>query len=179
MHRGPFTAKASGSAIRCRSVILRIRSSDKRKVSFRDQSVTSVGILRSTGITRLPRYYDPIRFPPCRPHGYVFPCRRSGYQPQQDGPPRFLDRSIAARHPLSPRGAGSMPMSVASRPVLASSSLADWPLPLSCNEAGTGSLALRLTASPSEASNASLLSTPARSATCLTDNLHGRLLSSC
>ena len=48
-----------------------------------------------------------------------------------------------------------------------------------CNEAEPGSLALRLTASPSKASTAPLLKTTARSATCLTDILHGRFLSTC
>ena len=51
--------------------------------------------------------------------------------------------------------------------------------PALCNEAEPGSLALRLTASPSKASTAPLLKTTARSATCLTDNLHGRFLSTC
>lgn len=98
--------------------------------SFRELSVTTVGTLGSTGVTPLPRYYGPVRSPPRRRHGYGFPCRRAGYDPQRGGSPRFLDRSIAARRPHSPRGAGSPHLSVASRSVQASSSPADWPLPL-------------------------------------------------
>ena len=67
--------------------------------------------------------------------------------------------SLFARRPLTPRGARSLHMLVASRSMLASSSLAGWPLPL-LNGAELGSLALRLTNSPSEASTTGLLHSP-------------------
>ncbi len=54
-------------------------------------SESAVGVLRSTGITPLPHYYDPLRLP-TRPHtGYVFPARVDGLTHHHAGPPRFLD----------------------------------------------------------------------------------------
>jgi len=44
------------------------------------------------------------------------------------GAPRFLDRSLHARCPLSPRAARRLHLPVASSSVLASSYSADWPL---------------------------------------------------
>jgi hypothetical protein len=67
--------------------------------------------------------------------------------------------SVSARRPLTPRGAQSLHTLVASRPVLASPSLAGWPLPL-LNGAETGSLALRLTDLPSEAATNGSLRPP-------------------
>jgi len=53
------------------------------------------------------------------------------------------ESSVSARCPLTPRGAWSLHLLVASWSVLASPSLAGWPLPLR-NGAVLGSLALRL-----------------------------------
>ena len=72
--------------------------------------------------------------------------------------------SVSARCPLTPRGARSLHTLVASRPVLASPSLAGWPLPLR-NGAETGSLTLRLTDSRPEASTKTIAPPAARFAT--------------
>ena len=77
--------------------------------------------------------------------------------PHPAGSPRFLDRSVPTRRPLSPRRAQQVLAPIASLPVSGfrfSGRLAALTL---CNEAEPGSLALRLAGSPREASPAGLL----------------------
>jgi hypothetical protein len=128
----------------------------------------SAGSLRSPGITRLQRYYEPLRLPPEPRPGYLFPCRVDRRPTRRQSPERVSqvpDCSVGIRRPLSPRRARPLRMFVASRSMpgfAISGRLAtlDW-----CNEAETGSLALRLTPLPSEASSHGIAPTLARSAT--------------
>ena len=121
----------------------------------------SAGSLRSTGVTRLRRYYEPLRLPRSSLRRYAFrrivvdnslPLTIRSRASQVPG------CSFSTRCPLTPRGARSLHTLVASRPVLASPLLAGWPLPL-LNGAETGSLALRLMDSLPEASTVGLLRT--------------------
>jgi len=93
--------------------------------------MTTVGSLRSTGVTPFPRYYGPLRIPPIQLTGLWIPLPPPGYKPQTDGPLRFLGLSFAARCPLPPRWADPLLVLIASRIVLASSSSGDWP-PTTC-----------------------------------------------
>jgi hypothetical protein len=71
------------------------------------------------------------------------------------------DGSFGARRPLSPRGTRSPHMLVASRPMSGFALFGGLAVPRLCNEAETGSLALRLTPSPSGVSHlGSLRRTP-------------------
>jgi len=93
--------------------------------------MTTVGSLRSAGVTPLLRYYGPLRIPPIQLTGLWIPLPPPGYKPQTDGPLRFLVLSFAARCPLPPRWADPLLVLIASRIVLASSSSGDWP-PTTC-----------------------------------------------
>ena len=101
--------------------------SDKRMNSYRELDMTPARPLRSTGITPLPHYYGPLRLPTGQRAGLLIPLPPPGYDPEPAGSPRFLDPSVAARHPLPPRQAAPVHPLVASRSVLASASLAAWP----------------------------------------------------
>jgi hypothetical protein len=106
-------------------------------------------------------HYEPLRLPPPPPCRYVF---RRGVVGDSPSPTRrrvsqVPGSSVSIRRPLTPRGARSPHTLVASRSMLASPSLAGWPLPL-LNGAEPGSLALRLTDSPPEASTIGLLPPP-------------------
>ena len=99
-------------------------------------------------------YYEPVRLPPGTDSRLLIPQSRL----RSCGSPRFLDRSVHARCPLSPRAARRLLSPVASSPVpgfiifarLATASL--------CNEADSGLLLqLRLACSPCKASPAELL----------------------
>ena len=68
------------------------------------------------------------------------------------GPLRFLDRSFHARCPLSPRTARRLLLPVASSPVPGFILFGGLATVILCNEAETGSLALRLACSPCKAS---------------------------
>ena len=142
------------------------RCSFKRFSSPFDRSLLPVRPLRSTDITPLLRYYGPLRLPLRPPDRYVFrPEVWLTHCPS--GPPRFLGCSVDARRPLSPRRAERLPFLVSSPSVLASSSLADWPLSFLCNEAEPGSLTLRLTPLSPEASPRRITPPCARLTTCL------------
>jgi hypothetical protein len=127
----------------------------------------SAGRLRSTGITRLPRYYEPLRLPPEPRSGYLFPYRVDR-RPTRRSPGRASqvpDCSVGIRRPLSPRRVRPLLEFVASRSMAGfalSGGMATLKL---CNEAETGSLALRLTPSLSKASRRWIAPTLARSAT--------------
>ena len=110
--------------------------------------------------------------------GYSFP---RPVVPAKAGTPRRVSQvpngSVAIRRPQPPRGAGPLHMLVASWSVLASPLMEGWPLPDLSHEAESGSLALRLTASPSRASSRRVAPRNARSATWPTSNYHGPYLS--
>src|SRR5215218_9456718 len=103
---------------------------------------------------------------------------RPGARPRTPGALRFLDPSLGTRCPLSPRRAGQVHMPVSSLTVLASPSLAGWPLSSLLFEAEPGSLSLRLAPSALQVLQGSgCPAYPACSATCLTGISHGELLS--
>ena len=97
------------------------------------------------------------------------------------GPPGRVSQvpRLICRHPPSPTTPGSptAALLVASRSVLASPLLAGWPLSTCCNEAESGSLALRLTSSRSRGFDGGLPRSAAGSATRRTSNSHGQYLS--
>jgi hypothetical protein len=101
--------------------------SDKPATSFTRLDMATVRPLRSTGITLLPHYYEPLRLPTCQRARLWLPTRPPGHDPEHAGSPRFLDPSVTARHPLPPRQAAPVHTLMASRRVLASASLAAWP----------------------------------------------------
>ena len=103
--------------------------------------------LRSTRITRLLRYYRPLRFPLGR--STVIDSRPALVPHHPGGPPRFLDRSVLARCLQPPRGSDPVlaHCCFASRTVsgfILVGGLAD---PYFHNEAESSSLALRLASS--------------------------------
>jgi hypothetical protein len=101
-------------------------------------------------------------------HGYWFPWSVVSPVPTLETPRRASqvpDCSVGIRRPLSPRRARPLPMFVASRSMAGfaqSGGLATLEL---CNKAETGSLALRLTPSPSKASRRRITPNLARLAT--------------
>ena len=161
---------------------------------FSELNMTTVGSSRSTGVTPLPHYYGPLRLPIRQLTGLWIPLLPPGYKPQPIGSPRFLDLSFVARRPLPPRWAVPLRLLVASRNVLASSSLADWPPTTSvsrpCLRFNLSAYGSRLRrpavsrlrqASCPDRPRSPCLVTSARqaAATCTTSNLHGNLLSGC
>ena len=115
--------------------------------------MTTAGRLGSTGVTPLPHYYAPHRLPTHQLTRLLIPTLPPGYEPQYVGSPRFLCQSFAARCPLSPRQVVLVQALVASQVVLASTSLAVWPLATCVSRPIFGSTfdGLRLTASLSAA----------------------------
>ena len=108
--------------------------------------------LRSTGVTRLPRYYEPVRLPMRPASGYVFPESVEVITltvPALPGSSANLSARAALFHPGEPNG---FSCSLFPRWWQASPSLAGWPSRTSRNEADSGSLTLRLTPSLSGAS---------------------------
>ena len=134
-----------------------------------------VGPLRSTGITPLPRYYEPRRLP-TRTGRAVMLSRPPLNRSSSDRVSQVPGRSFGTRRPLSPRRARPVLVPVATRSMSGftqSGRLATLSL---CNEAETGSLlAARTFASRGFAPR--ITPTHARSATCRTGNSHGKLLS--
>ncbi len=120
--------------------------------------IDPAGVLRSTGVTPLRRYYDPLR-PPTTPHsGYCFPSWVvSPPCPGRVTPGRVSQVSrLIFRRPLSPTTPES-PTDACARCFAAGFRLRlIWKVGHShlCNEAATGSLALRLTSPPSRAPTA-------------------------
>jgi hypothetical protein len=128
------------------------------------------GPLRSTGVTPLLRYYAPRRFPV--PPSDSFTRRRLG-STRGTGPPRFLtdlSTRAALNHPGQTRRVSPITfppitgftisgrLAVCMVPAIARS----LPRTEVRNEAESGSLALRLTSSPSRASSARLPWRPPR-----------------
>ena len=74
--------------------------------------------LRSTGITPLPRYYEPVRLPAAAAAALWIPLRRCGPRgPHHAGSPRTLDSSVVARPSQSPRAARCVHPLITSAPV--------------------------------------------------------------
>ena len=68
------------------------------------QDVNPAGALRSTGVTPLPRYYDPLRLPPEPGDGYEFPPSVAAHRETMPAARMGLPGSSAdlCRHPPSP-----------------------------------------------------------------------------
>jgi hypothetical protein len=107
----------------------------------------------------LPRYYGPVRLPTEPLPRLCFPSERwRRFRRHPAGSPRFLDRSVSTRRPLSPRQAQRLLAPIASSLAAGFITLRrTGRLQVWCNEAETGSLALRLADSPPEASPLGLL----------------------
>jgi len=71
---------------------------------------SSAGILGSTGITQLRRYYDPVRLPWIQPIWLFIPKLVFGQHPGIHGSLRFLNLPLYTRHPLAPRRIGLLHM---------------------------------------------------------------------
>ena len=126
-------------------------------LSSSHKSVTPAGLLRSTGITPLPRYYEPRRLPTGAAHGVMVSPAALGVRPTPPGlPGSSIDLSTPAvsNHP---GGVRPLHAPVASRPILGFPTFGSLATPQWCHEAESSSLALRLTSSPPEASSAGLL----------------------
>jgi hypothetical protein len=89
--------------------------------------------------------------------GLCLSLGRWGWWPRPTGSPRFLDRSVRARCPLSPRRVRQVLALVASPPMAGFSLFGSLATVIWCNEAEPGSLALRLARWPPEASPAGSL----------------------
>ena len=99
-------------------------------------------------------YYEPVRLPPGTGSRLLIPQSRL----RSCGSPRFLDRSVHARCPLSPRAARRLLSPVASSPVPGFIIFGRLATAILCNEADSGLLLqLRLACSPCKASPAELL----------------------
>ena len=116
---------------------------------------------------------------PGPPLGYFFPRDVVAGDTPLPGLPGSSTNLSARAHPLSPRRARQLHMPVASLPALGFTYPGRMATPKRFNEAEMGSLALRLAPSPHEASPDRVAPSHARSATCQTGNLQGRLLSAC
>ena len=113
-------------------------------------------------------------------HGYWFPWSVVSPVSTLATPRRasqVLDCSVGIRRPLSPRRARPLRMFVASRSMSGFALSGGLATLAWCNEAEMGSLTLRLTPSPSEASERGIAPTSARSTTWRTNNFHGQYLS--
>jgi hypothetical protein len=114
----------------------------------------------------LPRYYEPVRLPTAADGTVMSSHTASGPSlgPCNVGPPRFLDRSVPTRRPLTPRRARRVLAPVASASVAGFITFGSLATLDEVHEADSGSLALRLAGSLPEASPArSLRPSPARS----------------
>ena len=121
------------------------------------RSMNPAGLLRSTGITPLPRYYEPLRLPTGAAHAVMFSHATLGQQPAPPGlPGSSIDLSTPAvsNHPGRVR---PLHTPVAWLPMLGFITFGSLATLQKRNEAESSSLALRLTSSPPEASSAGLL----------------------
>ena len=75
------------------------------------------GLLGSTGVTPLPRYYEPNRLPfePRRSYGFPLPVDGAECAPSLERVSQVPDDSVGIRCPLSPRRARPLHLFVASR----------------------------------------------------------------
>jgi len=114
----------------------------------------------------LPRYYEPVRLPHRAGLRLCLPAARWGTFPTRAGLPGSSTDLSTRAVPFHPGEPDECIHPLLLRRWQASASWADWPLSLWRNEAEPGSLALRLTCSPHEASRRRLLGQRARLATC-------------
>ena len=122
--------------------------------------------LRSTGITRFPRYYEPVRLPTQPTDGYVFPPIAEAITlaaPDLPGSSTDLSTRAVPYHPDEPGGINGSLTPPPAAGFAQSGRLAD---SQKCNEAESGSLALRLARSLGGASARRLPERAARVATC-------------
>jgi hypothetical protein len=139
------------------------------------------GPLRSTGITPLHHYYEPLRLPiePRRSYGFprlvdVWPAGQASLDRVSQVP----DDSVGIRCPLPPRRARSLQTSVASRPMTGFTLSGRAGHSQTRNEAVSGSR-FRITADAFafRGSDRRITPTAAQSATWRTNNYHGQYLS--
>ena len=135
------------------------------------------GPLRSTGITRRPHYYGPRRLP-AGAAPTVMDSRQA--LDLRSTPPGLPGSWLVCRRPPSPLTPGS-PSTARARCFVDGSRLRRFRAvgrsQITCNEAESGSLSLRLTSSPSEASWDRITPSHARLATWRTSTYHGQYLS--
>jgi len=106
----------------------------------------------------LPRYYEPVRLPAGADGTVMSSLAAVGpYRPCPTGPPRFLDRSVPTRRPLTPRRAQRVLVPVASTSMTGFTIFGRLATLTETHEADSGSLALRLAGSLPEASPAGSL----------------------
>ena len=88
-----------------REVLSRSGGFPKRSSSASDEGMSPVGALRSTGVTPLRRYYDPLRLLSGPHDGYSFPPRvaRDAGLPPPGQVSQVPVRSVDARCPQPPR----------------------------------------------------------------------------
>ena len=84
---------------------------------FLARNVREVRPLRSTGITPLPHYYEPVRLPADAVERLGFPSAVAQLPARVAGSPRTLHPSVIARPPQSPRTARCVRVLVTSAPV--------------------------------------------------------------
>ena len=115
----------------------------KRISSLLMETIRSAGVLRSTGVTPLHHYYDPLRLPAVSSDGYLFPppvARPNAMEPVAHGRVSQVPRgSFDARCPLSPRVAHPLHVLVASRMVSGFAASGRLTTTTWFNEAETGS----------------------------------------
>jgi hypothetical protein len=140
-------------------------------------NTSSAGVLRSTDITRRPHYYDPLRSPLQPAHSYGFPQAvvpvtrlAIGVLERVSQVPRLICRCPPSSIvPESPAGADTRCFPAGSR----LRHIRKVGHSHGCNETESGSLALRLTSSPSKASPGRIAPAHARLATWRTSAYHG------
>jgi len=142
--------------------------------------MSSAGLLRSTGVTRLHRYYEPLRLPTEPTDGYLFPravaCSLARRVGRLAGSLRFLLSLSAPAVRSHPGGFDRCVCSLLR---------GRWRLHLSWraghpqlfNEAESGSLSLRLMPSSSRASDRRVIPWPVWLTTWRTSTYHGSYLS--
>jgi hypothetical protein len=94
--------------------------------------ICEVRPLRSTGVTPLPHYYEPVRLPTAADAQLWFPTRRCAAHAAAHhvGSPRTLDHSVDARPPLHPGRLHGCRCSLLPRGWQASPNPEGWPPPL-------------------------------------------------
>ena len=143
-------------------------------------NTSPVGSLRSIPpLAGFLRYYKPLRLP-TRPSGsYVFPPSVEAIALASPGLPGSSAGLSACAVPIHPGRPDGCLRSLLHHQRRASPLLGGLTALLSCNEAESGSLSLRLTRSLSGASTQRITPLAARFPTCRTSNYQGHLLSDC
>ncbi len=111
LHRPHFLLRLSAQLLSQRGEFPGFASSSvaglvpKRLSLLIDRNMFPVRPLRSTGITPLLHYYEPVRLPFGTTPEVMSSLDVLRLPPHPHGPPRFLDQSFGTRHPQSPRRA--------------------------------------------------------------------------